>query len=116
MVYNKGYSKEYKQKTFFFFLDAETMTFRVFYFNLFCFFFLDSRSESSMLTALPISSNMIDPNYFKQNLNWPKRSGSTMHSIFAPHIIQVKFHWSEYRQWDLVSTQESIYLLKQGSL
>ena len=114
MVYNKGYSKEYKQKTFFF-LDAETMTFHVFYFVLF-FFFLDSRSESSVLTVLLISRNMIDPNYFKQNLNWPKGSGSTMHSIFAPHIIQVKFHRSEYRQWDLVSTQESIYLLKQGSL
>ena len=112
MVYNKGYSKEYKQKTFFF-LDAETITFHVFCFVLFC---LDSRSESSMLTALPISSNMIDPNYFKQNLNWPKGSGSTMHSIFAPDIRQVKFHGSEYRRWDLVSTQESIYLLKQGSL
>ena len=73
-----------------------------------CVFFLDSRSESSILTVLLISSNMIDPNYFKQNLNWPKGSVSTnlhLHSIFAPHIMQVKFHGSEYRQWDLVSTQ-----------
>ena len=114
MVYDKGYSKEYKRTENIFFIDAETMTFHVYF-----FFFFDSRSESSMLTVLPISSNLIDPNSFKQNLNWPKGSLSTnlhLHSIFAPHIIQVKFHGSEDRQWDLVRTQESIYLLKQGSL
>ena len=112
MVNDKGYSKGYKQKTFFFSRCRNHDVPCVLVF----FLFLDSRSESSMLTVLLISSNMIDPNYFKQNLNWPKGSGSTMHFIFAPHILQVKFHGSEYRQWDLVSTQESIYLLKQGSL